>query len=184
MTLHEALPLAQRLKDVLAPFCDRIEIAGSIRRQKPEVKDIEIVCIPKQVVVDMFGSATEAHPEFCRIVNALEKVKGEPTGRYTQRVLPEGIKADIFMCTRENWGLIYAVRTGSADFSAYVLGAAWVKNGYRSEGGYLTRDGERVAVFEEEDLFALLQLDFVPPEERSFSRVVAIDEAQTIPQSQ
>jgi DNA polymerase/3'-5' exonuclease PolX len=184
MLLSEALPIAQRLQSILHPYCTRIEIAGSIRRKKPEVKDIEIVCIPQQVPSDMFGNTTIAHPEFCRLVNSFVKIKGEPTGRYTQRLLPEGIKADIFICTPENWGLIFAIRTGSADFSAKVLGPAWGRQGYRSEDGYLTRNGERVAVYEEEELFRLLHLPFITPEERSYTpsfqgqsgRIVSIDE--------
>lgn len=45
------LPVAQSWAEALVahlrPHCTRIHIAGSIRRQKEWVKDIEIVCIPK-----------------------------------------------------------------------------------------------------------------------------------------
>ena len=41
------LPITERLVSILAPFCERIEIAGSLRRLKPEVGDIELVVIPK-----------------------------------------------------------------------------------------------------------------------------------------
>lgn len=47
MNFTEALPLAQSLAQSMRPFCERVEIAGSIRRKKPSVKDIEIVAIPK-----------------------------------------------------------------------------------------------------------------------------------------
>jgi len=47
----------------------------------------------------------------------------------------------------------YAIRTGSADFSHLVLAASWVKQGYKGDDGYLTRDGKKIAVKEEEDLF-------------------------------
>lgn len=167
MLLQNAQPIAERLKTELAPYCERIEIAGSIRRQKPEVKDIELVVIPKHVPADMFGSTTEPHPDFCRIINALEKVKGEPTGKYTQRILPEGIKVDIFIADPDNWGLIYAIRTGSADFSYKILGGAWVRCGYKSVNGYLMEGEKRVPVREEEELFRLLRLPFTPPEQRS-----------------
>lgn len=167
MNLLQAQTIAERLKAELAPYCERIEIAGSIRRQKAEVKDIELVVIPKRVVADMFGTATEPHPDFCRIINALEKVKGEPTGKYTQRILPEGIKVDIFIADADNWGLIYAIRTGSADFSYKILGGAWVRCGYKSVNGYLMSGDTRVPVREEAELFALLRLPFTPPEERT-----------------
>jgi len=47
--LEKARAIAEELKALLQPSCHRIEIAGSIRRQKPEVGDIELLCIPKLV---------------------------------------------------------------------------------------------------------------------------------------
>ena len=47
MKLEEAKLIAERVKSTLALYCDRIEIAGSIRRQKPIVNDIDLVIIEK-----------------------------------------------------------------------------------------------------------------------------------------
>lgn len=49
MILSRAKVLAEEVRQVLAPYCEQIEIAGSIRREKAEVGDIEIICIPKFV---------------------------------------------------------------------------------------------------------------------------------------
>ena len=49
MSLSFAMMLAGKVVDELAPVCERIEIAGSIRRKKPTIGDVEIVCIPKLV---------------------------------------------------------------------------------------------------------------------------------------
>jgi DNA polymerase/3'-5' exonuclease PolX len=107
MQLKEAQQIAQKYVELLRPYCKRIEIAGSIRRQRPEVKDIEIVCIPKRAPLNggLFGYTPDelvTHPGFDEIINSLEKVKGEPGGRYTQRKLPEGITLDLFMCYSGN----------------------------------------------------------------------------------
>jgi len=155
MKLEEARKIAEKYLDLLEPFCRRIQIAGSIRREKPEVHDIELVCIPKDNPQD-FGS-------FTNIVNSLEKVKGEPTGRYTQRKLPEGINLDLFMANEENWGLIFAIRTGSADFSHKILACGWVKAGYKSKDGMLTKNGQEIECREEEDLFKIIGIPFVEP---------------------
>ena len=53
--LEKASKVAANLLRTLAPACHRIEIAGSIRRGKPEVKDVELVAIPKGLRVDLFG---------------------------------------------------------------------------------------------------------------------------------
>jgi len=149
--LSEVKAIAEKYQNFLKPYCSRIEIAGSIRREKPEVKDIEIVVIPK----DLTGFSNE--------VNKLEKVKGEPTGKYTQRILPEGIKLDLFIANEKNWGLIFAIRTGSADFSHNVLAMGWVKKGYHSVNGMLIKDGKEIEVREERDLFNLIGISYVGP---------------------
>ncbi|MEW6507205.1 MAG: hypothetical protein AB1432_05610 [Bacteroidota bacterium] len=173
MELRKAEKIAQKYIDLLAPFCERIEIAGSVRRRKPEVKDIEIVCIPKKEIVledvdDFFKEekdSYEIHPEFIREINKLEKIRGEPTGKYTQRILPEGINLDLFMATKDNWGYILAIRIGPDGYSKY-LANTWVKLGYKGVDGMLTKNGVPIPVYEEKDLFWLLGLEYVEPEYR------------------
>jgi len=160
MQLQQALKIAESVKAQLSPHCNRIAIAGSIRRQKADPKDIEIVAIPKPYETGLFESGIAA------VVNRWQKVKGELPCKYTQRILPEGIKLDLFFATPENWGLIFALRTGSANFSHKVLATKWVKMGYKSENGLLTREGEVYIIPEEKDLFNLLGLEWVKPELR------------------
>jgi DNA polymerase/3'-5' exonuclease PolX len=155
MGLEEAQIIAEKYVRLLKPYCQRIRIAGSVRREKPEVHDIEIVCIPQ----DLMG--------FSKEVNLLPKIKGEPTGKYTQRKLPEGINLDLFMANEENWGLIFAIRTGSADFSHKILACGWVKKGYHSKNGKLTDEqGREIILREEEHLFDFIGIPFVKPKLR------------------
>lgn len=161
MEYKKALEIAESVKALLAPHCDRIEIAGSIRREKPEVKDIEIVAIPKPYDTGLFESG------IATVINQWPKVRGELPCKYTQRTLPEGIALDLFFATPENWGLIYAIRTGSADYSHKVLANGWVKAGYKSQDGYLTLYDRRIEVREEQDLFDLIKIPFVEPKYRN-----------------
>src|SRR3972149_6870743 len=134
----EAKEIADKLVMLLSPHCYRIEIAGSIRREKDIVGDVEICCIPKPYQTGLFQDG------IAEIVNQWQKVKGEleyGKTKYTQRILPEGIKLDLFFAEEGNWGLIFAIRTASADYSHKVLATGWVKRGYKSEGGYLIKNG-------------------------------------------
>jgi DNA polymerase/3'-5' exonuclease PolX len=162
MKLEQALEIAERIKAELEPHCDRIEIAGSIRRRKPEVGDIEIVAIPKPYEVDLFSSG------IATVVNKWQKVKGELPCKYTQRILPDGIKLDLFFAHHRNWGLIYAIRTGSAEYSHKVLACGWVRNGYKSVDGMLSHHGVEVSVDEEYDLFRIAGVIYTEPERREF----------------
>ena len=162
MEYERAYNIAWAVKSLLIPHCHQVEIAGSIRRKKAEVKDIEIVAIPNPYETGLFESG------IATIVNMWDKVKGYLPCKYTQRMLPEGIKLDLFFATPENWGLIYAMRTGSAEYSHKVLGSAWKAAGYTSVGGILTHDGVPVPTRSEEELFELIGVDWVEPEFREY----------------
>lgn len=45
--LSSADKYAKRLMDILGPFCDKIAVAGSIRRRRPVVGDIDLVILAK-----------------------------------------------------------------------------------------------------------------------------------------
>ncbi len=161
MEYKKAKKIADSVVQQLQEHCERIEIAGSIRREKPEVKDIEVVAIAKPYEVGLFASG------IATVVNQWEKVKGELPAKYTQRILPEGIKLDLFFAEPGNWGFIFAIRTGSADFSHHILGYKWKEWGYRGKGGYLYREGQKFEIPEERDLFNMLGLDYVEPKYRN-----------------
>ena len=171
MEYSKALEIATQVRNLLEPYCERIEIAGSIRRRIKNVKDIEIVAIPKPYETGLFESG------IATIVNKWEKCKGELPCKYTQRIIPVicdddtfSIKLDLFFAERGNWGLIYAIRTGSAEYSHKILAIGWVKRGYKSEGGYLTANGKQILVPEEKDLFKRIGLPFVEPQYRNYDK--------------
>lgn len=167
MKLREAKKIAERIRSILAPHCERCEIAGSIRRMKPEPNDIEIVCIPQKAAGLFAMEGRSAWWQRRSIPEIGERLKGFPIeNRYIQFMLPEGIKLDLFTATRDNWGLIFAIRTGSAEFSHHVLATGWVRAGYQSKNGLLSKNGANVPVREEIDLFNLIGIPFVDPQER------------------
>lgn len=160
MEYKEALRIATETLDLLRPHCYRCEIAGSIRRKKPEVKDIEIVAIPKPYEIGLLESG------IATVVNRWECVKGKLPCKYTQRILPQGIKLDLFIVEETNWGLQFAIRTGSAEYSHRLLARTWARKGYKSEGGYLIKDGIRYEIREEKDLYKMLGITYIDPEFR------------------
>jgi len=171
MNLEQAFEIAEGVRSQLAPFCKRIEIAGSIRRKKPEVKDIEIVCIPKtfSVTEGLFGEKEKDVPiqEFVDTVRKWEKVRGEPFGKYTQRKLPQGINLDLFIATQINWATILLIRTGSAEFSKQFMGSWLPRHGYKCADGMITKTGMLVIVPTEESLFRLVKMNYLEPQNRN-----------------
>jgi len=137
MILHEAKNIAIDICYKLQPFTTRINIAGSIRRKKPEVKDIEIVLTPLMVaststsLLSDVSTGDVVHPNFVELVNSLGTLeKGKPTGRYCKIVLPQGINLDLFIPDPTDFFRQYAIRTGSADYSFKVIAHGWRKIGW------------------------------------------------------
>jgi len=169
MKLAEAQAIAERVQAELSPYCEpgRCCIGGSIRRKSPEPNDLEIICVPKTIPGGLFKDRAERDPDFLHVVNRWFAVKGDAaTGKYTQRILPEGIKVDLFMPTLDTFGVIYAIRTGSAEYSHQVLAKGWTRLGYESRGGVLWKDGQPTFLREERKLFDLLGIPWCPPELR------------------
>lgn len=137
IALNKAAAIAEKIVDYLKPGCEIIQIAGSIRRQKPEVKDIEIVCVPKKVPngqIDVFTNIPQAetvHPLFLNGSKAIGKVlKGEPLGRYMQIQVNTNLLLDLFITNSKDYYRQLAIRTGSADYSKNNIAGAWVRNGW------------------------------------------------------
>lgn len=171
MKLQQASDIANDVILALAPHCTRIAVAGSIRRRRLDVGDIEIVCIPRESEgLDLFGapSLSARVLSWSTVVVGLgRKIKGDPVaGRYIQIDLG-AIKLDLFTATPDNWGLIYAIRTGCAAFSHHVLACAWARRGYKSVSGMMTFGSVSVSVPEEIDLFTIAGVKYVEPWERN-----------------
>lgn len=167
MQYKEALEIAERIRQMLNPHCVRCEIAGSIRRKKPEVKDIEIVIIPKPYETGLFANG------IAPIVDQWQKVKGElgDQCKYTQRILPEGIKLDLFFAERNNFGNIFLIRTGDWEFSKKFMGVLLPRKGYSSKDGWVHYGDNPIATPEEINLFERAGIQYIEPENRNFNAI-------------
>jgi hypothetical protein len=133
MTLEYARDLAEALVELLRPACQRIEIAGSVRRGKPTPNDIEIVAVPRwrgQVKL-MWGVEPTENMLNLRCLELLAtrqlEKRSDNQGRYCWGT---GVKRAVFFRGKDyapvdlfqviepvQWGVIYAIRTGPGDFN-------------------------------------------------------------------
>ena len=183
MKLEQARAIAEDKVRMFAPFCERVEIAGSIRRGKPEVKDIEIVAQPRITALqDIFGTVVD-------VVSALNGINFDALGlvvkkgpRYKKISLKEGISLDLFIVMPPaTWGVIFALRTGPDEWSKWAVTR-------RAMGGGLPTDmrvddarvlrGGRAVVAETGLVTGYVGGDPVPtPEEADFLRLVGCADA-------
>jgi len=167
MELERAKAIAEELRRLLKPACDRIAIAGSIRRQRPEVGDIELLCIPKFI-----GGIDQLDREIITLV--VQRILGFRRNKLGSRVygpknklmvhLPSGIGVDIFSTTRECWAVSLVVRTGGKKTNKRVATAALSK-GYRFHAygsGFSTPQGD-IVCHSEREVFEAVDLPYLEP---------------------
>lgn len=187
---------AERLVALLSPSCERIEIAGSIRRGKPLVADIELVAVPlvqEETGDDLWGTprpvdrldwtlrslrASGALPlRDVKIQRADGRTEiGRHDGDSYKALVYDGFPVDLFIVRDpDQWGVIFTIRTGPADWS-HRLVTDCQRFLRRVEGGYLYRSGQKVPCPEERDFFRLVGQPWVEPQDRR-AELVSIQSA-------
>lgn len=166
MELERARVIADRVTAELAPYCTKLQIAGSIRRQRPYVHDIDMVCIP----------SNQGH--FVAALQGLGKIKvgGQKLIRVT---MPES-ELDCYIATPETWATLLLIRTGSVRHNIRLCTLARQKGmKLHADGSGLYRytpknslfsaigsDKDRIAGNTEHSIFAALGLKYKAPQER------------------
>ena len=178
--LHEARLVADELVGLLQPVCERIQVAGSVRRLKPDVGDIELLCISRAGSQDLFGDVPlylldgrvqeliQATTLGYRLNKDGHRTFG-PLNKLLYHVRSE-IPVDIFITTVEDWGMGLVIRTGPKAFNIRVM-ERFRQLGMRGHayGGVSMWDGLKwieEPCPTEEAVFRLLQWDYIPPEAR------------------
>jgi len=137
MKHDHALKVGNFLVNKMQPGCERIEIAGSIRRGKADVKDIEIVAIPiLKPPRPEFGKPIDKTPldrqlRWLERDGVLKRVKGGDKfkqfeiGRLAEFGIDQPLnpfKLDLFLVTPPSqWGVELVIRTGPSDFSQWMV---------------------------------------------------------------
>jgi DNA polymerase (family 10) len=157
--LSRALPLADEVVDALrtAPGAERVEAAGSLRRQADSVKDLDVI-------------ATAADPaELVRTLTELPVVEsigssGEAGARVTTH---SGVKVDLKVVEPNQFGNVLQHFTGSKEHNVALREAAVRRGLHVSEYGILDdATGETLRSATEEEVYAKLGLPWIPPELR------------------
>ncbi len=178
--ITDALRVAMSLKAELEPHCTHVCIAGSIRRGRPMVSDIELLFVPKmEERIQLFdgGDKTAAtdivithwlnHQILRKRPNVLGRFMWGPQNKLALHVASK-MPVDLFQTTADNWHTALVIRTGSSENNIRLAQAA-IGNHRRlqvSGGIYDERAGAITWPRSEEEVFELCGLKYLPPERR------------------
>lgn len=161
MKLQEAERIAMTVLDSLRPFCSRIEVAGSIRRRRPDPHDIDIVLIPKDpwkldMTIRCLGNTPVTGGKLQRLILP-PAASGEP-----------GTQVDIYFATPQTWATLLLIRTGSKESNIRLCWLAKQRGWHLAANGdgMFDAQGRRIAGDTERSIFAALGELWLEPEER------------------
>ena len=139
------------------PAVKKISVAGSLKRKKPLVRDIDII-------------VSSNNPK--KVIEAFTKIKGikkifakGPTK--ASIILESGIQSDLRVLPPKSWGAGLLYFTGGKDYNIQMRKIA-IKKGYKlSEYGLFDKKtGKMIAGRSEKEIFKKLGLKYIKPENR------------------
>ncbi|MEO8608889.1 MAG: hypothetical protein ABI690_13440 [Chloroflexota bacterium] len=185
----EMLLLAVEVVRLLAPYCTRIAVGGSLRRGKEMVGDIEIICQPDEQALPTGGRKGFIQVKQNAVNWICDRLREDEI--FTPRLNPQGnpeswadrhkrayykgAKLDLLIVLPDrSWGYTMLLRTGPGDANSVLVTKMGVRNhdgnlgilpaAYKFfEGELWLGDLAPVPTPEEKDVFAALDLPYIPP---------------------
>ncbi|MFZ5471741.1 MAG: DNA polymerase/3'-5' exonuclease PolX [Myxococcota bacterium] len=156
--LHRALPYAESILSKLrmVPGVHRAEAAGSVRRRKETVGDIDLL-----VAADAAEPVMRAFAQLAEVAQVLAVGPTKSSAR-----LRTGLQVDVRVLPVQSFGAALHYFTGSKAHNIELRTRAVRKGLKVSEYGVFDREGRRLSGEDEADVFSAVGLPWIPPELR------------------
>lgn len=172
--IGRVLPAAHEILDLLRaiPGVEALSLAGSLRRMKETVADIDVLATTTDAirVMDAFTGYSKAKHVLAR----------GPTK--SSIILDIGIQADVRVVEPGAYGAALQYFTGSKEHNVKLREKA-IKRGLKVNeyGVFRVAGDERIAGATEEDVYRAVGLSWIPPELREDQGEVELAERGTLP---
>ncbi len=149
------LPEANKIVENLRPYVSKISLAGSIRRKKETIGDMDILAVSPNpdTAMDIFVK-----------MESVDKVLARGITKSSVR-LNSGIQVDLRIVEEKSFGSALQYFTGSKEHNIELRKIA-IKKGYKLNEYGLFKGEEQIAGKDEEGVYRALDLQWIPPELR------------------
>lgn len=162
----EVEPLAFKILEAIEPYCVRVEVAGSFRRQKQTVNDLDIVVQLKPLPLYWLQIIKLIRSEF----NALTVKQGDKLATlnvpFASKQGQGYVQVDLYRADPDTWGILLLVRTGSKEHNVKLCCRAKSMGLMLSAAQGVLKNGNVIASRTEEKVFAALGMPYVVPQDR------------------
>lgn len=171
--LGHIIPLVEELLSYLEKnkFIDQVVPAGSYRRRKETIGDLDILATSSRAeeVMDYFVKFSEVDHIYA---------KG-PTKTMVR--LKNGLDVDLRVVKKESFGAALAYFTGSKEHNIQMREIA-IKKGWKlNEYGLFDKKDKMIAGESEEEIYEKLDMQYIPPEMRENNGEIALAQKHNLP---
>jgi DNA polymerase (family 10) len=173
--LGDILPVAETIKKQLAalPGTRGISLAGSIRRRKESIGDVDIIATSEE--------PEKMISEFC-LLPEIDRILGKGPTK-SSIVLTSGVQVDLRVVEKDQYWAALVYFTGSKSHNIALRRRALERNWKLNEYGITNlADGKMLAGQTEQDLYRLLDLPYIEPELREDSGEIEAAVKGTLPE--
>ena len=169
LDLATARAVAANVKREVGDYCSVCETAGSVRRGRPEVHDVDLVLVATDLAAwaEITGWAKRVSVAGTSVRAGAQIVSF--TGAFSVDGIPLAAQVDLNRATKENFGMMLLAKTGSKEHNIWMAQRA--KTGGRkfcpTRG--IESGGNIIAGRSEGEVFRALRLAFVEPKDREMA---------------
>jgi len=153
LLLPEAEAVFQKMASYFGALGIEVGMAGSLRRGKSTIGDLDLLSTDKRVV-----DAIKGCPGVAQVL--------ESGPRRTSVKLEDGVQVDVRLFSEEEYGAALVYFTGSKDHNIALRNLAIEKGWKLNEYGLFEKSAKRLAGASEEEVYRRLGLSYIPPELR------------------
>ena len=171
--LGTAWPFAQELLGFLDSIesVQVVEVGGSLRRMKATVGDLDLLAAAEDSgpVMDAFVG----HPD---VIDMISRGDTKSSVEFVNN-----IRAQLWVHPPERFGTALQYATGSKEHNVRLRELALKQDLSLSDQAFLRKDGSEVLCAEEEDVYEILGLPWIPPELREDRGEIQAAQAGVLP---
>lgn len=183
LALAPAAQLAAKIAADLAPVCERVEVAGSVRRGCELVDRLDLVAIPKfsrSLLPDVPGvSLLDMHLVALCGQGRFMRASAAPVDQLTEKefyvgsMLKQGVWFSVTITATDAaaWPVVLAIKTGPAEFAeklrTFHRSGGYLPGHWAMRDGWRVYAGEQPVTFEDEkDFIEQICGQWIEPEKR------------------
>ena len=166
--LSYSFHIAQDIKQYLQKKAKKVEVAGSLRRWKETIGDVDILAVGNQEVMDFFTKYKETAKVLAR---------GETRSSI---MLSNGLRADLRLVPERSFGAALNYFTGSKEHNIELRKIA-IKKGWKLNEYGLFRGNTQIAGKTEEEVYKKLGLQYIEPELRENQGEIEASRSKKLP---